>query len=157
MKKILLITLLTLSPMMAKDEVKVENPFLHGDNFPKGYFLTSDSMPHFMHIYMKQGGSFKIEDLTEKQEEIIEKQFAGTPPRVMKLAKEIKALETKLVLAVINDGKNVKDVTESLDKIADKRKELTILKIECLNMFKKTLTKVQYKVLVDLAIAEAKK
>ena len=156
MKKILLITLLALSPMMAKDEVKVENPFLHGDNFPKGYFLTSDSMPHFMHIYMKQGGSFKIEDLTEKQEEIIEEKFSKTPPRVMKLAKEIKALETKLVLAVINDGKDAKALADSLDKIAEKRKELTVLKIECLNMFRETLTKVQYKVLVDLAIAEAK-
>lgn len=157
MKKIVLIALLILTPMIAKDEVKLENPFLHGDNFPKGYFLTSDSMPHFMHLYMKQGGSINIDDLTQKQEEVIEKKFSQTPPKVMKLAKEIKALETKLVLAVINDGKNAKDLSDSLDKIADKRKELTVLKIGCLNMFKETLTKQQYKVLVDMAIEEAKK
>ena len=156
MKAIILATLLSLSPLLAKDEVKV-NPYLHGDNFPKGYFLTSDSMPHFMHIYMKQGGSLDIEDLTEKQEEIIETKFAQIPPKVMKLAKEIKALETEVVLAVIENGDDAKALDEKLDAIAAKRKEMTVLKIECLNMFKKTLTPKQFNVLKGLAQAEAKK
>ena len=156
MKTLILATLLTLSPLLAKDKVTV-NPYLHGDNFPKGYFLTSDSMPHFMHIYMKQGGSLDIEDLTEKQEAIIEEKFAQTPPKVMKMAKEIKALETEVVLAVINEGKDAKALDEKLDLIAAKRKEMTVLKIECLNMFKKTLTPKQFDVLKGLAQAEAKK
>jgi Spy/CpxP family protein refolding chaperone len=156
MKKLLLTALLTLSPLFAQEEIKI-NPYLHGDEFPKGYFLTVDAMPHFMHLYMKQGGSFKIEDLTEKQEDTIEAMFAKTPPKVMKLAKEIKALETEVVLAVIEEGQNAKMLDEKLTAIAEKRKAMTVLKIECLNMFKETLTPKQFDVLKKMAQEEAQK
>lgn len=157
MKKIMLIALLTLSPMIAKDEVKMENPFLHGDNFPRGYALTAHAMPNFMHLYMKDGGMFKIEDLTDEQEDAIEKIFSKMPRKIMKLAKEVKALETSMVLEVIDNGKEAKDVSEILEQIAQKKKNITVLKIECLSVFKKTLTPKQYKVLRDMAIEMAKK
>jgi Spy/CpxP family protein refolding chaperone len=152
MKKFILLILLTLSPLLANTQA---NPFLHGDNFPKGYFLIPNAMPQFMHIYMKQGGSLDLEDLSEKQEEIIEAKFASTPPKIMKLAKEIKILESEVVMAVMNEGKDAKALDAKLDSIAQKRKAMTIFKIECLNMFKQTLTPKQFDVLKDLAIKEA--
>ncbi len=156
MKKIVLAILITLSPMIAKDEVKqVENPFLNNDHFPGGYFLMADSLPHFMGVYMKHGGMQKIKP-TPEQEEVIEKLFERMVQTIMKSANETKVLETKLVLAVVNNGKNAKDVHDSLDKIAKNRRDLTVLQIECLNTFKKTLTKEQYELMKKLAVELSK-
>jgi len=152
MKRIILVILMTLTPMMAQEEP--DNPFLGDDNFPMGYSLLADSMPNFMHIYMKGGGMHKL-DLTQAQEEAIEEVFATRPRKVMKAAREIKKLETKLVLQVIDEGKNAKDVKALLDQIAQKRKEMTVMQIGCLSIFKKTLTKEQYQVLRKMAIEEA--
>ena len=157
MKKIILLTLLTLAPLLAKDATKAQNPFLHGDNFPRGYALTAHAMPNFMHIYMKDGGMFKIEDLTAKQESAIEETFSKMPRKIMKLAREVKALETTLAFDVIDNGKEGKDVSEMLEEIAQKKKGITLLKIECLSVFKKTLTPKQYKVLRDMAVEMASK
>ncbi|MEA1879720.1 MAG: hypothetical protein U9N11_03645 [Campylobacterota bacterium] len=155
MKKIILASLLAISPILAKDSNTKQNPFLHGDNFPRGYALTAHAMPNFMHLYMKDGGMFKIEGLTEQQEDTIEKTFSKMPKKIMKLAREVKALETTLAFDVIDNGKEAKDVSDVLDKIAQKKKKITVLKIECLSVFKKTLTPKQYKVLRDMAIAMA--
>ena len=149
MKKIILAIFIALSPMIAQEDL--ENPFLGDDNFPMGYSLLADSMPNFMHLYMKGGGMHKL-DLTEEQEAAIEKVFSTRPPKVMKAALEIKNLETKLVLKVIDEGKKAEDVKELLDQIAQKRKEMTMLQIGCLNIFKETLTKEQYKILREMAI-----
>lgn len=156
MKKIVLAVLIALSPMIAKDEVKVENPFLHEDHFPGGYFLMSDSLPHFMGMYMKRGGMHKVKP-TKEQEEVLEKQFAKMVKIIMKTATEIKGLETMLTLKVVDEGKTAKDMSEVLDQITQKRKDLTILQIECLNVFKNILNKEQYKMIKELAISESKK
>ena len=152
MKKIILAIFIALSPMIAQEDL--ENPFLGNDNFPMGYSLLADSMPNFMHLYMKGGGMHKLE-LTQEQEEAIEKVFSTRPPKVMKAAQEIQNLETQLVLKVVDEGKKAEDVKKLLDQIAQKRKEMTMLKIGCLNIFKETLTKEQYKILRDMAIEEA--
>jgi len=130
------------------------NPFLGDDNFPMGYSLLADSMPNFMHLYMKDGGMHKL-DLTAEQEEAIEKVFANRPKQIMKLAKEIKTIETQLVLKVIDEGKSADDVKTLLDKISEKRKEMTTLQIGCLSVFKKTLTVPQYNILREMAIEKA--
>lgn len=135
-------------------EEALENPFLGNDNFPMGYSLLSSSMPNFMHLYMKGGAMFKL-DLTQTQEEAIEEIFATRPRKVMKTAREIKKLETKVVLAVVDGGKGAKEVEALLDQIAQKRKEMVLLQIECLGIFKKTLTKEQYEKIRALAIEEA--
>lgn len=135
-------------------EEALENPFLGNDNFPMGYSLLSSSMPNFMHLYMKGGAMHKL-DLTQVQEEAIEEIFATRPRKVMKTAREIKKLETKVVLAVVDGGKGAKDVEALLDQIAEKRKEMVLLQIECLGIFKKTLTKEQYEKIRALAIEEA--
>ncbi len=152
MIKIILMVLMTLSIVSGQEEL--ENPFLGNDNFPMGYSLLSSSMPNFMHLYMKGGAMHQL-NLTQEQEEAIEKVFSTRPRMVMKTAMEIKRLETKVVLDVVDEGKGLKDVKELLDQIAQKRKEMTVLQIECLSVFKKTLTKEQYKTIRELAIEEA--
>ena len=152
MKKIILSILLISTVVIGQEDL--ENPFLGNDNFPMGYSLVSNSMPNFMHIYMKGGGMHKL-NLTQKQEEAIEEVFATRPPKVMKAAMEIKKLETKLALEVVDGGKTAKEVKELLDVIAQKRKEMAILQIGCMQVFQKTLTKEQYNILRDMAIEEA--
>lgn len=156
MNKVFLMTLLTFSTLFAQNTAET-NPYLHGDHFPKGYFLIPHAMPHFMHIYMKQGGSLDLENLTEAQEEIIENKFDKTPPQVMKLAREIKALESQVIFSVVEEGKDAKALDDILNSIASKRKAMTVLKIECLNMFKSTLTAKQFNTLKALAQKEARR
>ena len=153
MKKIIFIGLLILSRVSGEEALA--NPFLGNDNFPMGYSLLSSSMPNFMHLYMKGGAMHKL-NLTQAQEEAIEEIFATRPRKVMKTAREIKKLETKVVLAVVDGGKGAKDVEALLNQIAEKRKKMVLLQIECLGIFKKTLTKEQYEELRELAIEEAK-
>jgi len=152
LRKIILTVLVGITLLTAQEDL--ENPFLGDDNFPMGYSLMADSMPNFMHIYMKGGGMHKL-NLSDKQEEAIEKVFATRPSQMMKAASEIEKLETKLVLKVVDEGKNAKEVKALLDEIALKRKEMTILKISCVNIFKETLTEKQYKSLRDMAIKVA--
>jgi Spy/CpxP family protein refolding chaperone len=151
-KNIIIMLLLLLNSVTAEESL--ENPFLKDDNFPMGYSLLSDSMPNFMHLYMKGGAMHKM-NLTAEQEEAIEEVFASRPQKVMKTAREIKNLETKLVLAVIEEGKSAKDVEGLINEIAKKRKEMVLLQIECLRVFKKTLTPEQYEEIKKLAIEEA--
>lgn len=155
MKKIILAVLLTITPMIAKESNNVENPFLHDDHFPGGYFVMPDSLPHFMGVYMKHGGMHKVEP-NAKQEEIIEKQFEKMVKIIMKTATEIKKLETSIVSQVVNEGKTAIDVKDALDKVTNMRKDLTILQIECLNVFRETLTKEQYALMIKLAIEASK-
>ena len=152
MKKIILSIILTFTVLVGQEDL--ENPFLGNDNFPMGYSLVSNSMPNFMHIYMKGGGMHKL-NLTSKQEKAIEDVFATRPPKVMKAAMEIKHLETKLALEVVDGGKSAQDVKNLLDAIAQKRKEMAILQIGCMQVFQKTLTKEQYNILRNMAIEVA--
>ena len=152
MTKIILFILITITSILGQEEL--ENPFLGNDNFPMGYSLVANSMPNFMHLYMKDGGMYKV-DLSAEQEKAIEEVFASRPAKVMQKAMEIKELETQLALAVVDNGKSAKDMEDVLNSIAQKKKEMTILQIECMSVFKKVLTKEQYKVLRDMAIEKA--
>jgi len=155
MKSTVLAILIILSPIMAKDNTSTENPFLHDDNFPGGYFMMDDSLPHFMGTYMKHGGMQKIKP-NEKQEEIIEKQFEKMVKIIMKTAIETRELESIVTAKVVHEGKNSKDLSETLDKISKNRKDLTILQIECINIFKETLTKEQYGLMQKLILEHSK-
>jgi len=152
LKKIILTALLGITLLSAQEDL--DNPFLGNDNFPMGYSLMADSMPNFMHIYMKGGGMHKL-DLSAKQEKAIEKVFSTRPQKMMKAATEIEKLETILVLKVVDEGKNAQEIKTLLDEIALKRKEMTMMKISCVNIFRETLTPEQYKRLRDMAIKVA--
>jgi len=155
MKGILLSLLLLSISSLAKENKPSKNPFLFDDRFPGGYFLIRDSLPHFMGIYMKKGGMHKIKP-TPEQEDILEAKFMTMSKKIMKTAKEVKALETKVVLAVVYDGKTAEDLAKELDEIAKKKKYLTQLQIGSMNLFKKTLTKEQFDIMIQLTIENEK-
>jgi len=150
MKKIVLILCISILSSFAAQKEQKNNPFLQGDHFPGGYFLLSHSMPHFMGIFMKHGGMHKIKANAE-QEKILEAQYDKMTKFIMKTAKQVKALETEVTLAVVYDGKSSKDLSSKIKKIAELQIALTDIKIECLNLFKKTLTKKQYEMMIKLA------
>lgn len=157
MKKIILLVLVIFSSLVAKDNKVQDNPFLNADTKIFGqYFLMHYSLPNFMGFYMRHGGSRLIE-LSDKQQSALEDKFVSMAKFIPKTVSELKELETKLVLEVINEGKGTKDVSETLNKIIDLKKKLTLLKIESLNLFKTTLTKEQYEKMIELSIEKRQK
>jgi Spy/CpxP family protein refolding chaperone len=139
----------------AKSENIPENPFLHDDNFPAGYFLLPDALPHFMGVYLKQGGMQKIEP-TEEQRAIIQEKFTSMVSYIMPTATKVRELEAGVCHAVVYEGKTAAELKPQLDEIAELRRELTERQIDCLIFFKKTLTPEQYNTIIDLAITCAK-
>ena len=139
-----------LVPFYASAESQTENPFLRKDHFPGGYFLVPDSLPHFMGLYMKEGGMYKIDPSVE-QEEAIEGLFNRMTAQIMATAKEIKSVETKMMNLVVYEGKSAQELVTELDKISRQRRELTELQIECINIFRKTLSRQQYDKIIELA------
>jgi len=154
MKKIILAILIALSPMIAKDSAGKQNPFFNVKNSDGGSFLL-DSLPHFMGIYMKDGGMYKIK-LNTEQEDILEKQFEKMVKDIMPLREKIRKIEDEIVFKVVFEGASQKELITRLSEVADLKKKLTNIQIECLNIFKKTLTKEQYQTMIDMAIKHSK-
>lgn len=153
MKKIVLVAFLLVSSLLSNEGV---NPFLRNSHFPGSYFLIPDSLPHFMGLYMKHGGMHLINP-TKDQEKLIEKQYNKMVPLIMKIAKEIKLIETNFALELVNTKKDDKSIEKTLNEVAKLKKELTLLQIEALQVFQNNLTKKQYKQMITLAIKEAGK
>lgn len=153
MKKIVLAILIALSPMIAKDSGE-QNPFFNVKSNEGGSFLL-DSLPHFMGMYMKHGGMHKIKP-TDEQEIVLEKQFSKMVKIIMPAREKIRKIENEIVSKVVFDGATEKELASQLAEVANMKKKLTDLQIECLNVFKKTLTKEQYQMMIDMAIKHAK-
>ena len=126
------------------------NPFLKDDHYPSDYFLMPNSMPHFMNIYIKKGGK-KILKPTKEQDEKIAAYVKKIVPDIMSRATKTKKLETKIAKAVIFDGKTAEDLSTQIDEVAKIRRELTVIHLKCLNLFKNTLDEKRYHLLVELA------
>ena len=154
MKRIILAILIAWTPIMAKESSGIQNPFFQLKEGNREAFLL-DSMPHFMGMYMKHGGMHKIKP-TESQEIVLEKQFGHMVKIIMSTKEKIGQIENEIVSKVIFDGKTETDMASKLDEISKLKRELTNLQIECLNVFKKTLTKEQYQMMIDMAIEHAK-
>jgi len=154
MKKIILAILIALSPMIAKDSTGKQNPFFNVKNSDGGSFLL-DSLPHFMGMYMKHGGMHKIKP-SEEQEVVLEKQFEKMVKVIIPSREKIRKIENEIVFKVVFEGAGEKELIPQLSEVADLKKKLTNIQIECLNIFKKTLTKEQYQVMIDMAIKHSK-
>ncbi|HIP93945.1 MAG TPA: hypothetical protein EYH20_01240, partial [Leucothrix sp.] len=61
-KLLVSLSLLIFSSVAISDD---SNPFLHESEFPKGYFLMPESIPHFMGVY-REGGKEKIKASKEQ-------------------------------------------------------------------------------------------
>lgn len=154
MKKIVLAILIALSPIIAQESSEKQNPFFNVKESNGGSFLL-DSLPHFMGMYMKHGGMQKI-NLTDKQEIVIEKQFAKMVKVIMPSREKIKKIENEIVLKVVHHGAKEKELEAQLLDVANLKMKLTNIQIECLNIFRDTLTKEQYQVMIDMAIKHSK-
>lgn len=154
MKKIILAILIAVSPMIAKDDSGKQNPFFNVKSNEGSSFLL-DSLPHFMGMYMKHGGMHKIKP-TDEQEIVLEKQFSKMVKIIMPAREKIRKIENEIVSKVVFEGKSEKEMIPQLLEVADLKKKLTNLQIECLNVFKKTLTKEQYQVMIDMSIKHSK-
>jgi len=147
MKNLLLTILLTLTPLMAHKSATLkaykDNPFLKKDNFPGGYSLLPNSLPPLVGIYMMGQGQQKLQT-TQKQHKVFEDRFNFMFKEFHKIAKEIRTLETQVMEKVVYQGLTTKQVKKQLDEIASKKRYLTQLQLECINIFKNTLSKQQY-------------
>lgn len=150
MPKSILAVLFVLTPLLASAEAQTGNPFLKNDAFPSAYFLIPNAMPHFMGVYLKGGGMQKI-DPSEEQRALIEGRHKEMVSVIMPTATEIKEIEARIAHQVIYEGKTVQDLQAELDQVANLRRKLTDLQIECLVFFKEVLTPVQYEQIVELA------
>lgn len=154
MKKIILAILIAWSPIIADENATEQNPFFNIKSNEGSAFLL-DSMPHFMGMYMKHGGMHKIKP-TDEQEIILEKLFSKMVKVIIPSKEKIREIENEIVSKVIFEGKSKKEMLPLLLEVSDLKNKLTNLQIECLNIFKKTLTKEQYQMMIDMAIKHSK-
>lgn len=152
MKSLLIVLLITIVPVLAHQsgDNYNKNPFLKNDMFPGGYSLLPMRLPSLSGIYMSKGGKEKL-NTTDKQNKILEERFSIMYENFQKIANEIRDLETELMEQVVYQGFTYEELKEELDQIASKKRFLTKIQIECINIFKKTLNKQQYKKILKMA------
>lgn len=151
-KRLILLVLLAVVPAVAHQASTKpsENPYLRTDDFPGGYSILPNSLPPLIGMYMKMGGQHKINP-TPKQEDIFEKQFEKMVKIFNDDALEIKDLETQFMKRVVYKGENPKQVQGLIEEIARKKISLTMLQVECINLFKENLNAKQYQQMLDIA------
>jgi len=154
MKKLILILMIAITPLLAHKSTKQkeykQNPFLKNDNFPGGYSLLPSSLPPLVDIYMMKEGQKELKT-TQKQHKIFEDRFNFMFNEFHKIADEIRSLETQIMQKVVYQGFITTQLQEQLDEIASKKRYLTQLQLECINIFKNTLNKEQYTKIIDMA------
>lgn len=127
-----------------------ENPFYKEEKFPGDYFLIHTNLPHFMKIFRmykddKTLGLSKeqIQKLSAVQEDVI----ANAIP----WANSIKAKELEVMQLSVHQGKNSQDLKNLLEEIAALRVKMSQKHVDCINAFYTTLSREQYKVLLEIA------
>ena len=138
------------------DEIKAplgQNPFSKEEKFPGDYFLIPSNLPHFMKVFRLQKEN-KAWNLSKEQIEKLQAAQEEVLSAVVPLAEKIKKLELEMADAVVYEGKNLKEVEVKLQEIANLRLEMTKKHVECINIFYKTLSKEQYKILLELVKQE---
>lgn len=151
MKKLLIAILLVAIPVLGHQSGGSydKNPFLKNDMFPGGYSLLPMRLPPLSGMYMSKGGEEKL-NTTKKQHKVLEKRFLFMYENFQKVANEIRDLETEVMEQVVYQGFSYEELKEELDLISSKKRFLTQIQIECINIFKKTLTKQQYKKILTM-------
>jgi len=152
MKKLLIVLFIAIIPVLAHQsgDNYNKNPFLKNDMFPGGYSLLPMRLPPLSGIYMSKGGKEKL-NTNDKQNKILEERFSIMYENFQKVANEIRDLETEIMEQVVYQGFTYKELKEELDQVASKKRFLTKIQIECINIFKKTLNKQQYKKILKMA------
>lgn len=122
-------------------------PFKPKEAFPGDYFLVTKNLPFMMGLTLHhpKSANLKLSDNQLKKLKAIKKR---TVPEVVKLAKQIKALELKLVDDFVIDGKSEKSQYGLLEKIAKKKLQASKRHLQCIQEVKDILTKEQLKTLI---------
>ena len=117
----------------------------HGDdNFPKGYFLIPHNLPFALGLVLKHPKSDTLA-LTKEQKDKLMGIMKETKPGIMTAAKKIKALEIKLRMQLVKDGKKASDLFGQVDEIAKLKADLTKKHLLCIESVRATLTPEQRK------------
>lgn len=159
MKRLALLTFLSVTILVAqdscnlavKDELKKieKSPYDRKEGVYNRYPLTSNVLPNLIGPYVKFGGQHKI-NATDEQEIVFEELFEEMLNIRSKVLPQIQALESLLVKKVVDEGASLKQVQGILDEIASKKMALTVSKIKCIHILKKTWTKSQYQQILDI-------
>ena len=120
------------------------------EDFPKDYFLVSQNLPFLVgaSLYHPMSDTLKLD---KEQLEAIIKLRDKTVPAAAKVSTEIKALETELAKAILEDKKEPKELGELVDKISGLRTALTKAHLECIHDVQQVLSAEQYANLLKVA------
>lgn len=155
MKKVLFCLAMVglLGGLAIADEMKVQsgqNPFCKQERFPADYFLIHSNLPHFMKVFGEYGDDPRLA-LSKEQKAKLSSLQQELALAIVSMAERIKKAELEVMHLVVYEGKNTKDVEAKLQEIANLRLEMTKNHVECINTFYKTLSKEQYKTLLEFA------
>ena len=118
------------------------------EHFPKEYFLIPKNLPFALSLTLHHPQSSTL-GLSKEQIEKLVNIKKERKPSILKGAKEIKALELSLVKLLETDEGNktkvTKEMSELVDKIAQKKAELTKAHLQCILDVQNTLTQEQRK------------
>lgn len=123
--------------------------FVKNEVFPKDYFLISKTMPFAVGLTLHHPRSSEL-GLSKKQIQEIQKIKGDTIPKVIKAAKEIKALEVALAKRMM-DGQTAKENYKAVDEIALKKASLTKAHLGCIEAVRRILTPKQRDILLSYA------
>jgi len=120
------------------------------EDFPKDYFLVSQNLPFLVGVSLYHPNSDSLKLDKEQLEKII-KLRDKTVPAAAKVAKEIKALETKLAKEILEEKKAPKELEQLVDEISSLRTALTKAHLECIHDIQQVLSAEQYAQLMIVA------
>jgi len=174
MKKLTLLTTLSLTlatSLMAEPNMQMgegakklaqmageKSPYYRAQKeaFPKDYFMVNQNLPFLVGVSLFHPQSDKLK-LSKEQLDQLVKMKNTTVPAAAKVAKEIKALETELAKAMIEEHKEPKTQYELVDKISKLRTDLTKAHLQCIYDIQNVLSPEQFKTLISLATMKPKK
>jgi len=134
------------------------SPFNKHENFPKEYFLIPKNLPFALGLVLHHPKSSTL-NLSKEQLKKLVTMKKEKKPAILKGAKEVKALELKLLsMLETNEGNRTKvtdEMSKLVDTIAIKKAELTKAHLQCIIDVQNTLTEEQRKK-VDAYVKETK-
>ncbi len=120
--------------------------FNKNEDFPKDYFLISKNLPFALGLTLHHPESSTL-GLSKEQIDKLVKIKKEKKPSVLKMAKEVKAMELSLVsLLETDEGSKTevsKEMSELVDAIAKKKAALTKDHLQCVIDVQNILTKEQ--------------
>ncbi len=118
--------------------------------FPKDYFLVSQNLPFLVGtaLFHPNGDSL---NLTPEQLKKLGYMKKTIVPVSAKMAKEVKAMESELAKAIVDERKTPESQKELVEKIAAAKAKMTMAHLDCIHTVQELLSKEQFETLLKLA------